>query len=130
MIDPTTSTLTAWAATLSGVTLAVLGVDYYSLLYGLVGAMMAMHTAQVMTRLRAVLFVCLSTVVGAALGNGALAVAGSNNRALLIVGCIVCGASAQLLVSRLIAAAVARIDAMGGGATKPPPGADEPGGKP
>lgn len=115
MIDPTTSTAAAWAAALSGVTLAIFGVDYYSLLYGMVGALMAMHQAPAMARLRAVVFVAFSTLVGAALGNGALALFGSNNRALLFVGCIVCGAGWQLVVPRLLAALLARIDSLGSG---------------
>lgn len=115
MPEPTTSTAAALAAALSTTSLALFGVDYYSLLYGCVGAMMAMTQAEAMTRTRAVIFMALSTLVGAALGNGALALLGSTNRALLIVGCIVCGASAQLIVSRLIQAALSRIDALGAG---------------
>lgn len=110
MIDPTTSTVTAWAAALSGVTLAIFGVDYYSLLYGLVGAMMAMHQAETMARTRAVLYVALSTLVGAALGNGALALFGSTSKPLLIVGCIVGGAGAHVIVAALLRLALKRID--------------------
>lgn len=119
MLDPTTSTITAWAAAFSGITLALFGVDYYSLLYGLVGAMLAMHQAEAMTRLRAVVYVVLSTLVGAALGSGALALFGVSSKPLLIVCSIVGGAGAHVIVSRLLKVALTRIDSMGEGGKQP-----------
>lgn len=110
-MDITTPTVTALAASASGITLALLGVDYYSLLYGMVGALFALHEAEPMPRTRAVLFVVLSTLAGAALGNGVLAVAGTNSRALLLVGCIVCGFGTQAILARLLRVLVGRIDA-------------------
>ncbi len=119
MIEPTSSTVATWAATLSGITLALFGVDYYSLLYGLVGAMMAMHLAQAMGRARAVVYVVLSTLAGAALGHGALALFDSTSKPLLIVGCIVGGAGAHLIVLGLLKVALARIDSFGNGGKQP-----------
>lgn len=111
MAEPTTAIIAAWAAILSGVTMAVFGVDYYSLLYGMVGAMLALHQAETMPRLRAVLFVLLSTLVGSALGNAALNFFGASNKGMLFVGCIVGGAGAQIFINGLLKAALARIGA-------------------
>jgi len=140
MMEPTTTTAAAWAAALSSVTLAAFGMDYYSLLYGLVGAMMAMHSAEAMPRLRAVLFVVLCTLVGAALGNAAIALGGmvfgvqalqpGATRALLILGCVVGGYGAQAILARLLGRALERVDALANGTAKPPPEAGSPGGKP
>jgi hypothetical protein len=117
----------AFVAAVSGVTLALLGVDYYALLWALVGAMLALGQASAMPRNRAILYVLLSTLLGAALGQGAVAFAGYDQRALLILASLLGGAGAQLLVAALLKAALRLIDAYranAGGAA--PPGA--PGG--
>ena len=116
MTDPTTSTAAAGlAASISGVTLALFGVEYYALLWALVGALLAMSAAASMSRGRAIVYVALSTLVGAALGHGALALLDTQNRALLILGSLAGGAGAQQIVSTLIAAVSRRIDKLGGG---------------
>lgn len=124
MIEPTTQTVAALAASLSGIALALLGVDYYSLLYGMVGAMFALYEAVPMGRWRAVLFVILSTVAGAALGEGLIGVLVIKSKSLIFVGCIVCGYGTQAILARLLRRGLARID--GEPAAKP----DEGGAKP
>lgn len=112
MAEPMTPA--AFAAAASGITLAVFGVDYYSLLYGMVGAFIALGQAGQMGRSRAVVYVVLATLVGSAIGNAAVAFFGVSNRAFLILGCVVGGAGSQLLLSALVRAALARIDGIGG----------------
>lgn len=114
MIEPTSMTAASVAATLSGITLAMLGVDYYALLGGLVGAMLAMGQAAPMTRARAVLYVVLSAIAGAMLGHGAVTLAGNTARPMLIICSLVAGAGAQALIAALIGAAIERIKKAGG----------------
>lgn len=116
MAEPTTTAAASLAAAMSGITIALLGVDYYSLLYGMVGAFLALGSAESMGRGRAILYVILSTLVGSAIGNASLIVfpVGSQTRAVLILGCLVGGAGAQLLVAALLKAALKRIDKLGG----------------
>jgi hypothetical protein len=102
MLDPSTQTATAWAAAASGVTLALLGVDYHSLLYALLGAMMARYQGETMLWGRAVWFVVLSTLAGAVIGSAAVALAESTSKPLLFLACIVGGAGAMLIVQSLI----------------------------
>ena len=113
MPEPASTTAAAIAAAASGITLALLGVDYYSLLYGLIGALWAMSQAGAMTKVRAVVYVLMSTVVGAAIGSGGVALIGSSSRAVLILACLVAGAGAHLLVTAAVKAAVTRIESLG-----------------
>lgn len=115
MTEPTTSAAAAGlAASLSGITLALLGVEYYALLWALVGALLAMSAAASMTRGRAIAYVALSTLVGAAFGHFAIAMLGAANRPLLIIFSLVGGAGAQQLVFTAIAAIASRIAKTGG----------------
>lgn len=117
MIEPTTSiTAGSIAAALSGITLALLGVDYYALLWGLVGAVLALGQAAPMTRGRAVAYVVLSALVGAALGHALISFTGSISRPMLILGSLVGGAGAQIIIAALIKAVVTRVEKTGGGA--------------
>lgn len=104
----------ALAATLSTISLALFGVDYYSMLGGFLGALLALPQAESMGRFKALLFVALSTLVGAVIGNVLVVLAGSTARPLLILGCIVGGAGAQLLVATVIKALTTRIEKLGG----------------
>lgn len=117
MAEPTSTAAAAatYAAAASGVTLALLGVDYYSLLWGMVGAFLALGSAGSMGRRRAIVYVVLSTIVGAAIGNAAVAFFQVSSRPLLIIGSLVGGAGAQLLVAAMLKAAIARIEKLGGG---------------
>lgn len=116
MIEPTTVTAAGVAAALSAITLALLGVDYYALLWGLVGAMLAMGQAAPMTRGRAIVYVVLSALAGAALGHALANFIGSVSRSVLIVGSLVGGAGAQIIIAALIRAVVTRVEKTGGGA--------------
>jgi hypothetical protein len=101
----TSAGLAAIVATVSATLLAVFGVDYYSLLGGLVGAMLALGASQSMSRGGAVLFVMLSMFAGAVIGSVAATYFAHPPRALVIGLCIVGGVVAQAIASALLAAA-------------------------
>lgn len=115
MPEPTSTSAAAIAATASGVTMALFGVDYYSLLYGLVGAMVAVVNTAQMPWLKAVVFVVLSTLVGSVLGNAAAVTLGATNHIMLSLGCIIGGAGAFGLVAALLKIATGKINGIGGG---------------
>lgn len=100
------------AAAVSTVTLAVLGVDYYSLLYGLVGALLALSQAGAMGRGRAIVYVSLSTLVGAVIGNFVVAYLDSKSRHILIFGCLIGGILAQVIVAAVLKAGPVLADAV------------------
>jgi hypothetical protein len=119
VIEPTTQTATALAASLSGITLALLGVDYYSLLYAFVGALFALYEAERMGRGKAVLFAVLSTLAGAVMGSLLPQLVGSwagaqispgAARLLLMAGSIVCGFGMQSILARLLRRSLLLID--------------------
>lgn len=129
MIDATTQTATALAATFSGITMALLGVDHYALVYAFIGAAFALFESERMGRLRALVFVLLSTAGGAAMGSGLVVLSGTSSRALLIAGCVVCGFGLPAILSRLLRRGLHVIDS--GKPPAPPlptPPAGEPGG--
>lgn len=109
MGEPTSSTA-AVVATISAITLALLGVQYYALLWAFVGAMVALIQSASMTRGRACVYVLLSTLAGAALGQAAVAWVGSEQRALLVAASLLGGVGAPLVVSSLLRAALRLID--------------------
>lgn len=113
MPEPTTTSATSMAAAVSGITLALLGVDYYSLLYGMIGALLAVSHSERMARGKAIAFVGLSTVIGAVLGSAAVEMAGATSRTMLIFGCVIGGAGAQGFVAALIRLGTAKIDQWG-----------------
>lgn len=104
MIPETSAGLAALVATLSAALLAIFGVDYYSLLGGLVGAMLSLGGAARMSRGNSIVFVLLSTFVGAVLGNVVATRLDQPPRAVLILLCIGGGILAQALASALVAA--------------------------
>lgn len=114
MPEPTITAFSAVAAGASAITLALLGVDYYSLIWGLVGALLALYQAEPMGRMRSMIFISLSTLVGAACGTGATELVASASRPVLIVSSLVSGYGAQLIVTALLGAGVKRIDKLGG----------------
>lgn len=113
MAEPATTTAASMAAAASGVTMALLGVDYHSVLYGLIGALIAVSQSQHTSRRRAVVSVVLSTVTGAVLGTAVVQALGLEGRASLLLGCIVGGAGAQALVLGLVRAVGSRIERLG-----------------
>lgn len=114
MPEPTTTLAGAIAAGASTITMALLGVDYYSLIWGMVGALLALYQAEKMGRIRSVIFISLSTLVGAACGTGALDAIKSESKPLLIVFSLVAGFGAQVIVTALLRAGINRIDKLGG----------------
>ncbi len=113
--EPTTTGVHAIALGLSALSMALLGVDYYALIWGMIGALVALfHTDQGMGRVRSVIYVALSTLCGAALGTGLLSSISSESRALLNVASLVAGFGAQKIVTALLKAGLKRIDRIGG----------------
>jgi predicted aconitase with swiveling domain len=110
--EPTTLTAGAIAAAVSAATMAFFGVDYYSLLYGLVGALLALPHVEQMGRGRAVAFVVLSTLAGAVIGNGFAAYVDSKSRPVLIMGCLVGGLVAQALAGQVLQRVPRLVDAL------------------
>jgi uncharacterized membrane protein len=105
--------ITALAALLSTLTMALLGLDHISVVWGFVGALFALYQSERMGRWRAICFVVLSTLGGAALGNGLLAAAGVQQpagRLLLYMFCLVCGFGAQVIVARLLRRGLRAVD--------------------
>ena len=115
MPEPTTSGVHAFALALSALSMSLLGVDYYSLIWGMVGAQVALFQNDTpMGRVRSVIYIALSTLVGAAVGTGTLSFFSSESRALLILISLVGGFGAQKIVTALLNAGLARIERIGG----------------
>ena len=114
MPEPTTTAAASVAAAASGITMALLGVDYYSLLYGLIGALIAVGQSGHTSRWKAVASVILSTITGSVLGTVAVEALGLTGKPSLLLGCIVGGAGAQALVLGLVSAANSHIERIGG----------------
>jgi len=114
MPEPTTPVVAAIVTAASGITMALFGFDYYAMLYGFVGALLALTQADPMGRWRSMFFVGLSTMIGAAGGNAAYDFLGQHARSVLILLCIFSGAGAQLLVATALKAAVNRLNKLGG----------------
>lgn len=105
MAEPTSVTAGALAAALSTATLALLGVDYYSLLWALIGALMALSRSEQMGRGKAILFVLLATLAGAVLGTFAVTQFELRARIALIGLSWVGGLVAQAFASAIFRAA-------------------------
>ena len=114
MPEPTTPTAAALAATASGITMALLGVDYYSLIWAMFGAMFALYQTGSVGRVGSVVFVALSTLVGAAVAGGLMAMLDSKARPLMILFGLLGGFGSQAVVNAMLAALVARINKAGG----------------
>jgi peptidoglycan/LPS O-acetylase OafA/YrhL len=103
--DPTGSTaVAAMAALASTATMALFGVDYYSLLYALIGALFALASAEQMGRVRAVAFVLLSTLAGAVIGNAVAGYVEHPTRVQLFAMCLVGGLVAQIVATGILKA--------------------------
>lgn len=113
MGEPTTATAATFTAAASTVTLAVLGVDYYSLTYGLIGALFAVSHLARMHWARVVGFVMLSTVLGAMLGSAAIEFTGTTSRTMLILACAIGGAGSHGFMAALIKLVQTKINRVG-----------------
>lgn len=114
---------TAFAAAASQVLLALFGVDYYAMLWAFFGSLLALSQSQQMGRSRALVYVLLSTMAGAALGTVFIDWADSTRRGYLIFGSLVGGFGAQYIISALLQGVLNRIKSLGGphDPTAPPP---------
>lgn len=102
MVEPTSTTAAASiAATLSGLTMSLLGVPLLGLVWGFVGALMTMTQMERMPWLRAALFGVLSTLAGAAIGGGVVTATSATGNAALILGSLAGGAGAFGIVGAL-----------------------------
>lgn len=113
------SSVAVFVAAASQVLLALFGVDYYAMLWAFVGSLLALSQVKKMTRSRAIVYVLLSTLVGAALGTGCVVFFEVKARAALLVTSLVGGAGSQLFVTALIQGALFRIKSTLGGAHEP-----------
>jgi hypothetical protein len=107
VIPETSVGVAAAVGAFSAALFALFGVDYYSLLGGLVGAMLALGGAARMSRAASIAFVLLSMFVGAVLGNVVATYIGHPPRAVLILLCIVGGIVAQAFSAAVLTAAPA-----------------------
>ena len=107
------SLVAAFVTGASQVLLTLFGVDYYAMLWAFVGSLVAMaQTETTMSRPRAVVYVFLSTMVGAALGTAAFAYLDAKPKAVLLLCSVVGGW--QLIMAALVQAVVQRIKTIGG----------------
>lgn len=113
MTEPTIPTAVL-AAGISTTTLALFGVEYFALLWAFIGALFALMQSQAMGRWKAVFFVAISTLIGAALGSGFVDLVQTTSRPILILSVLIGGAGAQVLIGALIKAAQTRIEKIGG----------------
>jgi uncharacterized membrane protein YfcA len=94
--------------------MAVFGLDYYSLVYALVGTILLLSSRQKTTRLRALIYVALSTIAGAALGTYLVGHFDAESKPALFVVCMVCGGGAQLVFTTMVDVLNTQIKRMGG----------------
>jgi hypothetical protein len=117
MTEPTT-TISSIVAALSMLTTALFGIDYYSILWGMLGALLAASQAPPSERWRAMVSVVLSTLVGAVFGEAAIAALvlmfpGGNVRPILFFACTLGGYGGAVLVTGCVDAVLSRIKNMG-----------------
>lgn len=115
------SVLAAFVSGASQVLLTLFGVDYYAMLWAFVGSLVAItQMKNKMGRTRALIYVFLSTMVGAALGSAAFAYLDAKPQAILLICSVVGGFGWQLIMSALVQAVVSRIKTIGGVPHEPP----------
>lgn len=102
--------IAAIVAGVSQLLLTLFGVDYYAMLWAFIGSLLAITQTLAMTRTRAIIYVLLSTLIGAVLGSAAVAFLGTGNRAFLAVLSCVGGVGHQTLIALLLKVAEGRIN--------------------
>lgn len=105
MAEPTTSAASI-AASISGVTMSLLGVPWLAVVWGFVGAMATLSQMQQMPLRRAILFGVLSTLVGAAMGTFGTQLLNLTGNMALVLGSVVGGAGAHAIIGALVQRAV------------------------
>lgn len=103
----------------SQVLLALFGVDYYAMLWAFFGSLLALSQSQRMGRSRALLYVLLSTLAGAALGTVFVDWTATTRRGYLILGSLLGGFGAQYIISALLQGVLNRIKSLGGTKNEP-----------
>lgn len=98
MAEPTTTTAASIAASLSGLTMSLLGVPGLAVVWGFVGALMTMSQMEPMAWKKAAMFGILSTMAGSAIGAGSVNLLGVSGNAALILGSLAGGAGAFAIV--------------------------------
>ncbi len=92
-----TSGVAAGVAVLSGTLLALLGVDYYALLWATIASLAALLFTPKTTRIRASAIVSTSALLGAALGT-AMAEHLGGSRSVVMVCSILCATGARPII--------------------------------
>src|SRR4051812_14701043 len=98
------SILAAFVAGVSQVLLTLFGVDYYAMLWAFVGSLVALSQTGQMTRARALVYVCLSTLVGAALGSAAYVYLAATAKPILLLASVTGGFGWQLIMTAIVQA--------------------------
>lgn len=114
-----TSSLAVAVASVSAAVLALLGVDYYALLWGVIGAVISALWGESLGRTGAIVTVITSSFVGAGFGTAIAEQSGS--RSWLIVAALVCAAGARPIVATAVQVVVARLKKLAGADPTAPP---------
>lgn len=112
--------LAAFVTAASQALMTLFGVDYYAVMWAFVGSLAALTQAK-MTMPRAVFYVFLSTMVGAALGSAAFDHLESKTKTVLLLCSVVGGFGWQIIMTALVQAVVSRIKTIGGVPTNEQP---------
>lgn len=114
MTEPTTFAAVVVTA-ISAVTMSMLGIDYYGLVWALLGALYNVYNRQSAdSKTRTTAFVVLSTIIGAGLGMAAASVLAITVKIVASVCCLIGGYAIQQILDSLKKAASARIEQSGG----------------
>ncbi len=113
-LPPALALLGAW---LSGAALALIGVDWYALVWAFAGGLVSMMLTPQETRRAMLVQLGGSTLVGAGTA-GAIALHLGGGRPVLIAAALIAGAGAKVLMMSALGAVRKRIEGLGG-ATPP-----------
>ena len=114
MNEPTNFVAVAVTA-VSAVTMSLLGIDYYGIVWALLGALYNVYNRQnADSKIRTTAFVLLSTIVGAGLGLAAASLMHVTVQIVVSVCCAVGGYATQAILDALKKSTASRIDQAGG----------------
>ncbi len=92
-------TAQALASTISGVTMAFLGVPALALVWAFIGAFAGLYFSPIEGRAQGILTTVLSGLVGAAMGYASARWLAAGNISLQNAACMICGAGAKPLLA-------------------------------
>lgn len=117
MTEPTTTGAAAFAASISAFSLALIGIDHYAIVWGLIGALSRLaFTEEQLPAMRAAVTVGASTALAAGLAHGIAALAPTESvRNALIFSAVVIGFGAQAIAKTAVEALLARLKKFGEG---------------